>query len=77
MIVTLGSPGIWNCNPSALADRLQWIGTIKADDGRIGSLARVRSTGLLVQVNAGAMRMLDQARAEAALIDARTINARE
>ena len=46
---------------------IEWLGTVRRGDGQAGALGRVRATGMLVQVNAGATRTLDQRKAEAAL----------
>lgn len=48
-------------------ESINWLGTITRGTGDTGALGRVKATGLLVQVNAGAMRTLDQRKAEAAL----------
>ncbi|CFU00838.1 Uncharacterised protein [Burkholderia pseudomallei] len=44
-----------------------WLGTVQRGSGEAGALGRIKATGLLVQVNAGAVRSLDQRKAEAAL----------
>lgn len=46
---------------------IEWLGTVRRGTGETGALGRVKATGLLVQVNAGALRTLDQRKAEAAL----------
>lgn len=46
---------------------IDWIGTVQSGSGESGALGRIRATGTLVQVNAGATRTLDQRKAEAAL----------
>ena len=46
---------------------IEWLGTVRRGDGQVGALGRVRATGMLVQVNAGATRTLDQRKVEAAL----------
>lgn len=54
--------------PGLLADsRFDFLGLITRPNGEQGALARIQSTGLLVQVNAGVIRTLDQRKAEAAL----------
>lgn len=49
---------------------IDWLGTVQRGSGETGALGRMRATGLLVQVNAGATRSLDQRKAEAALTEA-------
>lgn len=51
-------------------DNIDWLGTVQRGSGETGALGRIKSTGMLVQVNAGALRTLDQRKAEAALADA-------
>lgn len=46
---------------------IEWLGTVQRGTGDAGALGRITATGLLVQVNAGALRTLDQRKAEAAL----------
>lgn len=46
---------------------IEWLGLVRRGDGQAGALGRVLATGMLVQVNAGAVRTLDQRKAEAAL----------
>ena len=46
---------------------VEWLGTVRRGDGQAGALGRILATGVLVQVNAGVTRTLDQRKAEAAL----------
>lgn len=46
---------------------IAWLGVVQRGGGDTGALGRMKATGLLVQVNAGATRSLDQRKAEAAL----------
>lgn len=46
---------------------IEWLGAVRRGDGQAGALGRIRATGALVQVNAGAVRTLDPRKAEAAL----------
>lgn len=62
LIVTLG--GSWRLYAHAIPG-MQMLGTVQRGM-QIGALARTQS-GLLVQINAGAVRMLDQRKASAAL----------
>lgn len=65
IIVTLGGPWrLYQHQPPGM----QLLGTVQRGL-EIGALARTQA-GLLVQVNAGAVRMLDQRKAEAALASA-------
>lgn len=50
---------------------IEWLGAVRRGNGQAGALGRIRATGVLVQVNAGLTRMLDQRKAEAALMAAR------
>ena len=57
--------------PGLLADpRFDFLGLITRPTGEQGALARVKATGLLVQINHTALRTLDQRKAEAALVEA-------
>lgn len=49
---------------------IDWLGAVQRGSGETGALGRIKATGMLVQVNAGAMRSLDQRKAEAALATA-------
>ena len=49
---------------------IDWLGTVQRGGSETGALGRIKETGLLVQVNAGVLRSLDQRKAEAALADA-------
>lgn len=48
-------------------DGIEWLGAVQRASGETGALGRITATGVLVQVNAGVMRSLDQRKAEAAL----------
>ncbi len=63
IIVTLGGP--WRLYQHQPPPGMQMLGTVQRGL-EIGALARTQA-GLLVQVNAGAVRALDQRKAEAAL----------
>lgn len=39
---------------------LEWLGVITRETGDAGALGYVKSTGLFIQANAGAIRYLDQ-----------------
>lgn len=47
---------------------IEWLGVVRRGTGETGALGRFRTTGILVQVNAGAVRTLDQRKTEAALL---------
>ena len=63
IIVTLGGP--WRLYQHQPPPGMHMLGTVQRGL-EIGALARTQA-GLLVQVNAGAVRALDQRKAEAAL----------
>lgn len=63
IIVTVGGP--WRLYQHQPLPSMQMLGTVQRGM-EVGALARTQA-GLLVQVNAGAVRMLDQRKAEAAL----------
>jgi hypothetical protein len=63
LTVTLGGP--WRLYQHATPPGMQMLGIVQRGM-EIGALARTQ-TGLLVQVNAGAVRTLDQRKAQAAL----------
>ena len=64
LIVTVG--GLWRLYTHAMSG-FEMLGTVQRGM-EIGALARTQA-GLLVQVNAGAIRALDQRKALAALLD--------
>lgn len=66
LIVTVGGP--WRLYQHQPPTGMQMLGTVQRGM-EIGALARTQA-GLLVQVNAGAIRALDQRKALAALLDA-------
>ena len=65
LIVTVG--GLWRLYTHAMSG-FEMLGTVQRGM-EVGALARTQA-GLLVQVNAGAIRALDQRKALAALLDA-------
>ncbi len=66
LIVTVNGP--WRLYQHQPPTGMQMLGTVQRGM-EIGALARTQA-GLLVQVNAGAIRALDQRKALAALLDA-------
>lgn len=66
LIVTVGGP--WRLYQHQPPPGMQMLGTVQRGM-KVGALARTPA-GLLVQVNAGAIRALDQRKALAALLDA-------
>ena len=66
LIVTVNGP--WRIYQHQPPTGMQMLGTVQRGM-EIGALARTQA-GLLVQVNAGAIRALDQRKALAALLDA-------
>lgn len=59
-------------SPADLRRRnIEWLGMVRRGDGQAGALGRIVATGVLVQVNTGVTRTLDQRKAEAALAAAR------
>lgn len=64
LIVTPGGP--WRLYQSIALPGWDMLGTIQRDD-EIGALARNQATGNLVMMRAGAVSMLDQRKAKAAL----------
>ena len=66
LIVTVNGP--WRLYQHQSPTGMQMLGTVQRGM-EIGALARTQA-GLLVQVNAGAIRALDQRKALAALLDA-------
>ena len=65
LIVTVNGP--WRLYQHQPPTGMQMLGTVQRGM-EIGALARTQA-GLLVQVNAGAIRALDQRKALAALLD--------
>ena len=65
LIVTIGGP--WRLYTHAMSG-FEMLGTVQRGM-EIGALARTQA-GLLVQVNAGAVRALDQRKAQAAWLEA-------
>ena len=65
LIVTVNGP--WRLYQHQPPPGMQMLGTVQRGM-EIGALARTQA-GLLVQVNAGAIRALDQRKALAALLD--------
>jgi len=63
LTVTLGWP--WRLYQHTVPPGMQMLGTVQRAM-EVGALARTQA-GMLVQVNAGAVRLLDQRKAEAAL----------
>ena len=63
IIVTLGGP--WRLYQHQPPPGMQMLGTVQRGM-EVGALARTQA-GLLVQVNAGAVRALDQRKVEAAM----------
>ena len=63
IVITLGGP--WRLYQHAAPPGWKMLGTVQRGM-EIGALARTQA-GLLVQLNAGAVRALDQRKAEAAL----------
>ena len=63
IIVTVGGP--WRLYQHQPPPGMQMLGTVQRGM-EVGALARTQA-GLLVQVNAGAVRALDQRKAQAAL----------
>ena len=63
LIVTPGGP--WRLYQHTVPPGMQMLGTVQRGM-EIGALARTQA-GLLAQINAGAVRALDQRKAEAAL----------
>ncbi|TJY57401.1 hypothetical protein E4T66_18515 [Sinimarinibacterium sp. CAU 1509] len=65
--VTLGGWQLYLLPGDLRRSDITWLGTIRRGGGDAGALGRVSATGLLVQVNAGVTRSVDQRKAEAAL----------
>ena len=63
LTVTVGGP--WRLYQHQQPPGMQMLGTVQRGM-EVGALARTQA-GMLVQVNAGAVRLLDQRKAEAAL----------
>jgi len=70
LTVTLGDPGIWITPGDRSREGFEWLGLIRRGDGETGGLARIKTTGQLVQVCGGAVRSLGQRKAEIALAEA-------
>lgn len=64
LTITPGGP--WRLYQHAVPPGWDMLGTVQRGD-EIGALARNRSTGNLVMMRAGAVSMLDQRKAQAAL----------
>lgn len=64
LIMTPGGP--WRLYQHQAIPSWQMLGTVQRGD-EIGALARNKRTGLLCMLRAGAVSMLDQRKAEAAL----------
>ena len=65
--LTVDTNGNWRLYTNTLPTNSTPLGTVTRDEFDTGALVRIDSTGLYVQVNAGAMRSLDGRRVAAAL----------
>ena len=65
LAVDLG--GNWRIYTNTLPAGATPIGTVTRNGFETGALVRIESTGLYVQVNAGAVRTLDQRKVKAAI----------
>lgn len=72
LIITPGGP--WRLYQHAQLPGWEMLGTVQRGD-EIGALARNKSTGNLVMMRAGAASVLDQRKAEAALVAANNASA--
>ena len=64
--ITIDPAGAWRLYATTIPAGAEVLGTI-TQGPEIGALIRYRSTGLYAQLNAGAVRSLDQRKVQAAL----------
>lgn len=67
--LTITSGGPWRLYQHAVIPGWEMLGTVQRGDD-IGALARATATGNLVMMRAGAVSMLNQRKAQAALVAA-------
>lgn len=65
--LTINPAGNWHIYTNTLPAGSRAIGTVSRGDVDTGALALIERTGLYVQVNAGAIRTLDQRKVLTAL----------
>lgn len=65
--LTVNHDGAWRLYTNTLPDGSQAVGTVGRGEGDTGALVLMPVTGLYVQINAGALRPLDQRKVRAAL----------
>lgn len=65
--LTVDKDGKWALYSSTLPAGYTPLGTVTRDAYGTGALVRIESSGLYVQINAGAIRSLDQRKVSAAL----------
>ena len=69
--LTVALGGAWRLYSNTIPAGSRALGTITRDIGNTGALVQIDATGLYVQVNAGAVRTLPQAKVAAAVEAAR------
>ena len=70
--LTVDLGGKWRLYTNTIPASSRAIGTITRDVGDVGALVLIDATGLYVQVNAGCLRTLQQAKVVAVLAEVRT-----
>jgi hypothetical protein len=69
--LTVALGGAWRLYSNTIPAGSRALGTINRDIGDTGALVQIEATGIYVQVNAGAVRTLPQAKIAAAVETAR------
>jgi len=70
--ITVDLGGKWRLYTNTIPPNSRAIGTITRDGCDTGALVLIEATGLYVQINAGGLRNLPQAKVEAVLAQVRT-----
>lgn len=70
--LTVALGGAWRLYSNTIPAGSRALGTVARDSGDAGALVQIDATGLYVQVNAGAVRTLPQAKVAAAVESARS-----
>lgn len=65
--ITVNTAGNWRLYTNTLPVNSTPLGVVSREEGERGALVRIEATGLLVQVNDGVIRSLDQRKTAAAL----------
>ena len=65
--LTVNTQGAWRWYSPVIPQGMEALGTIRRGLGDTGTLCRMKATGIYVQLNAGAVRSLDQRAIKTAL----------